>query len=262
MRDLRAALLDHAADEPRTNEQLREFAEAWVAEHPDAIAADELAAQRALKWRPIYRWSRLIRVPADGRWTAKAPADHRAAPGPKRRPGRDRALDAVVRRHLRAFGPAASEDVAGWIGWPAAPVRDAMAAADDLERLEHEDGRTLYDVPGAPRPGPDVDAPARYLAAFDSTQLAYAPKDRRRLVPDPLRDLIYEKGNLRIHPTFLVDGLVAGTWSVEVRRRVATLTLRPAGRLTKAARAGLVAEGERLLRATQPGAAEQQVIVA
>src|SRR6185436_18331194 len=81
----RFALLEHAAT-PRTNEEVRDFAEAWVAEHPGEIDERELDAQRALSWRPIYRWSALTRVPGGGVWGPKAPADHRGAPAP---PGSD-----------------------------------------------------------------------------------------------------------------------------------------------------------------------------
>src|SRR6266508_1146147 len=66
------------------------------------------------------------------------------------------ALDEVVRRHLRAFGPAGPDDVAGWIGWRTPPVREAFERLGaDLERLEDEDGRGLYDLPDAPRPDPE-----------------------------------------------------------------------------------------------------------
>jgi hypothetical protein len=261
MRALRAAVLDACA-EARTGLELHDLAEAWVARHPDAIEPEEVEAQRAVKWRPIYRWSALTRVPAGGTWGAKAPTDHLAAPGPKRPPSRAKALDAVVHRHLRAFGPAAPEDVAAWIGWSTPPVREALEAAGDLQTFAGADGRTLYDLPDAPRPGPDADAPARYLAAFDSVLLAYAPGRRGRILPAGLQDVVYEKGNLRIKPSFLVDGVVAGTWSVEVKRKLATIELRPVERLPKAARAALIAEGERLLRATQPAAADQRVTVA
>jgi winged helix DNA-binding protein len=261
MRALRAAVLEACA-EPRTGAELGDLAEAWVSKHPDAIDPEEVEAQRAVKWRPIYRWSALMRVPTDGTWSTKAPTDHLVAPGPKRRPSRPKALDAVVHRHLRAFGPATPEDVAAWIGWSTPPVRDALEAAGDLEKLAGPDGRTLYDLPDGPRPGGDVDGPARYLAAFDSVLLAYAPGRRGRILPEGMQDVVYEKGNLRIRPSFLVDGVVAGTWSVAVKRKLATIECKPVKRLSKAARAALTEEGERLLRATQPAAADQRVAIA
>ena len=258
MHAVRAALLAFAAGEPRTNEEIREFVEAWVAAHPDAIDPRELEAQRSLKWRPIYRWSALTRVPKSGEWGAKAPADHRAAPvtpGSDGAPSAEAALVEVARRHLRAFGPAAAEDVAGWSGQRTAAVREALEGlGDSLARLEDEHGRMLFDLPDASRPGPDTPAPPRLLGAFDSTLLAYAAGRRERIIPEPLRELVYQKANLQIRPTFLIDGLVAGTWSLEVRRREATVTLAPAGKLARAERSALAAEATGLMKALHPGA--------
>ena len=153
---LRFALLEHAAT-PRTNEELRAFAEAWVAEHPGEIDPRELDAQRALSWRPIYRWSALTRVPNGGVWGSKAPADHLAAPVPPGSEGAPRleeALEALALRHLGAFGPAAAEDVATWVGWRTPPVRELLdGLGGRLRRFEDVHGRTLYDLRGRPAAG-------------------------------------------------------------------------------------------------------------
>ena len=201
-------------------------------------------------------------MPGGGAWGAKAPADHLAAPVPPGSDGAPRlevALEALALRHLGAFGPAAAEDVATWVGWRTPPVRELLEANRRLERLEDAHGRTLYDLPGAPRPDVDTPAPPRYLGAFDSSLLAYASKRRERIVPEALRDVVYERKNLQVKPAFLVDGRVAGIWSSEVKRKQATLTLQPAVKLTKADREGLAAEGEGLLRALYPAAMAYRV---
>jgi hypothetical protein len=204
-----------------------------------------------------------VRAPADGAWGTKAPSALLAAPRPREAPKGDKALDEVVRRHLRAFGPAGPDDVAGWIGWRTPPVREAFERLGaDLVRFEDEDGRALYDAPDAPRPDPDAPAPPRLLAAFDSVLLAYAAKRRERILPDEHRDAVYERRNLQIRPSYLVDGLVAGTWSIEVKRREATLTLVPLERLARATRSALVDEAERLARTLQPQAKGHAVVVA
>ena len=252
----------YARRTPRSAEEIGAFVEQWVADHPKALSAAELERQRELKWRPFQRWSAFVRTPADGAWGTKAPSALRAAPRPRGAPKGDDALDEVVLRHLRAFGPAAPDDVAGWIGWRTPPVREAFARLEDrLERLEDEDGRALHDLPEAPRPDPDTPAPPRLLAAFDSVLLAYAAKRRGRILPDEHRDAVYERRNLQIRPSYLVDGLVAGTWSIAVERRTATLTLRPLERLPRATRSELVAEAERLVRALQPQAKGHEVAV-
>jgi hypothetical protein len=253
----------YASRTPRDGEEIGAFVEEWLAEHPKALSAAEAARQRELKWRPFQRWSGLVRAPADGEWGTKAPSALLAAPRPRGALKGDKALDEVVRRHLRAFGPAGPDDVAGWIGWRTPPVREAFERlGGDLERLEDEDGRVLYDLPGAPRPDPETPAPPRLLAAFDSVLLAYAAKRRARILPDRHRDAVYERRNLQIRPSYLVDGLVAGTWSVEVKRREATLTLRPLERLARATRSALVDEAEGLVRALHPQAKGHAVLVA
>jgi hypothetical protein len=53
---------------------------------------------------------------------------------------------------------------------------------------------------------------------------------------------------LRVAATFLVDGFVAGTWTIERQKRAATLVLEPFSPLTKQAREDLSKESEALLR--------------
>jgi hypothetical protein len=259
---LLARLLRYAARTPRTGEQIAAVIEEWVAAHPDALHPDELEHQRRYEWRPFQRWSSFVRAPADGVWGPKAPSALRTAPRPRGAPKGDAALDEVVRRHLRAFGPADAGDVAGWIGWRTPPVRAALERlAPGLARFEDEDGRTLYDLSDAPRPDPETPAPPRLLSAFDSVLLAYAGKHRQRILPDAHRDAVYERRNLQIRPSYLVDGRVAGTWSIEVKRRTASLTLRPLERLARATRGALVDEAERLVRDLQPQARAHNVVV-
>jgi hypothetical protein len=252
----------YARTTPRTGEEIGTFVEEWVAAHPDALDAAELDRQRELKWRPFQRWSAFVRAPADGAWGTKAPSALIAASRLRGAPKGEKALDEVVRRHLRAFGPAGPEDVADWIGWRTPPVRAALERlAPDLARFEDEDGRALYDLPDAARPDPETPAAPRLLAAFDSVLLAYAGKRRERILPDAHRDAVYERRNLQIRPSYLVDGLVAGTWSIEVKRREATLTLRPLERLARATRTALLDEAERLARDVQPQAKAHNVLV-
>ena len=50
--DLRRELLAHAA-EPRTQDELREFIESWLARNPGVFGDAELEYQRGAKWRPF-----------------------------------------------------------------------------------------------------------------------------------------------------------------------------------------------------------------
>ena len=147
----------------------------------------------------------------------------------------------------RAFGPAAAADVQAWSG--------RTGLKDVLERLEprlavfrDERRRTLFDLPGAPRPEEDVPAPPP--ACCPSSTARPGPHDRSRVVPDEHRSKLETK-NLRIPATFLVDGVVAGTGRWSAGRRDDHARLAPFGRLAATPARALKAEGEALLRFTK-----------
>ncbi|MDP2712658.1 MAG: winged helix DNA-binding domain-containing protein [Solirubrobacteraceae bacterium] len=168
------------------------------------------------------------------------------------------APEALATRYLGAFGPASAADVQGWSGMgQMKAVLDAMRPR--LAVFADERGRELFDLPDAPRPGADAVAPVRYLPEFDNLVLAY--DDRTRVIADEHRPLVTTK-NLRVKATFLVDGVVAGTWTIAVKRRVATVALVPFGALSRRSLAELTAEGEALARFVEPAAAAHEVVVA
>ncbi|WP_049567861.1 winged helix DNA-binding domain-containing protein [Nonomuraea sp. SBT364] len=160
----------------------------------------------------------LVMVPTQDRWSF--PRDPAFAPA-----GVGRALspEAFAERYLAAFGPATAADLQAWSGLGGlAPVLHGMR--DRLEVLTGEDGRQLYDLPDAPRPGADVPAPVRFLPDFDTLVLGHA--DRRRIVADEHRGLVTTK-NLRVRATYLIDGFAAGTWQVKRSGKKATLIATP-----------------------------------
>ena len=176
-RAARAGVLSFAKRQPRTNEEIRQYAEDWVARHPGEIEKREVEAQRSLKWRPIYRWSALVRVPAGSAWGAKTPSGPSggADPAGQARSARDasRRSKHVAIAHLRAFGPAAAEDVACWTGCLACLTGAwlcSKAWASSWSPFEDEAGRTLYDLPGASAAGPgDISAGRACWVRFDSS---------------------------------------------------------------------------------------------
>jgi hypothetical protein len=150
----------------------------------------------------------------------------------------------LVRRYLAAFGPATAADVQTWSGLQG--VRAVLAELrDELHVVEDEGGRTLFDLPGAPRPGEDTPAPVRFLPAFDNLVLSHA--DRTRVLADEHKGRVTTR-NLRVRPTFLVDGFVAGTWEIGRKKAAATLRVSPFAPLPKGAAGELATEGEALLR--------------
>ena len=86
--------------------------------------------------------------------------------------------------------------------------------------------------------------------------LAHA--DRSRLIADAYRPLV-STANLQILPTFLVAGMVAGTWKVARERSTARLTASPFEPLSKPVIAELNDEANALLRFIEPDARDREV---
>jgi len=171
----------------------------------------------------------------------------------------DAAAQALARRYLGAFGPASAKDLQNWSGAGGMKaVLDGMRS--ELAVFTDEGGRReLFDLPDAPRPGAGVDAPPRLLAEFDNLVLAW--EDRSRLIADEHRPRVTTK-NLRVKATFLVEGAVAGTWTIALKRRVATLTLAPFAKVPRRPMKQLAAEAQRLVRLVEPEAQDHAVILA
>ncbi len=162
---------------------------------------------------------------------------------------------ALVLRYLAAFGPAAVTDAQAWSGF--ANLKGTFAALrPKLKVFPGEGKRELFDLPDAPRPEEETPVPVRFVPAFDNAILAHA--DRRRVISDDYRPRVVTK-NLQVLPTFLVDGFVAGTWSVQRKKKSASLTITPFAPLTKAPKKQLLEEGERLIRFLEEDAAEFSV---
>lgn len=153
-------------------------------------------------------------------------------------------IEALVLRYLRAFGPASVMDMQNWSGLTKlAPVFDGLR--ERLVVLGDEDGRELFDIPDAPRPGGDVAAPVRLLGEFDNVLLGHA--DRSRIIP---RDFAWRAllGDGKTYGNLLVDGMLAALWRIDRDgKRGATLQIRPHRAWTADARDEVEAEAARML---------------
>jgi hypothetical protein len=199
----------------------------------------------------------LVMVPSDARWAF--PADSAftlAEPWLRKKLKATGEPRALLLRYLAAFGPATTSDMQTWSGLQGlAKVVDAMRP--ELRVLRGPGGRELFDLPGAPYPSEDVQAPVRFLPAFDNLLLAY--KDRTRVLAEAHRDFVFPSG-LRVEPTFSVDGFVAGTWRVTRKKDTATLTLSPFTKLPKSVHHELSTEADALIRFVEDDAATFDVV--
>jgi hypothetical protein len=196
------ALVPHLvelASRPRATAEI----EAMLAEHLGAAPEPGV-------WWALRTFAPLVHVPTGASWSFGPRPSFRAAPTKPARPARDHSVQRLLWRYLEGFGPASPDDVAQFALHYRSVARDAVRAmGDTLITLEGPGGAELLDVPGAPLPAEDTQAPPRLMAMWDSTLLAYA--DRSRVIPAEYRQLVLRR-NGDVLPTLLVDGYVAGVW--------------------------------------------------
>mgnify|MGYP001471825942 CR=1 FL=1 len=233
-------------EEPRTDKELR----AMLAEHwPDA---DVEMLVRVVRHRVP-----LVQVPPRGIWGASGVARHTTLETWLGRPVEDEpSVETLVLRYLGAFGPASAQDVRHWSGLTGlGEVLERLAPG--LVTFTDDNGRTLYDLPDAPRPSAQVPAPVRYVPDFDNLLLSHA--DRARIITEEDRARVFTVNGI-IRATVLVDGFVHGMWKVERSRRDATLRVELFRPVADADLKALVEEGERLLAAAHPDARTREVV--
>ena len=235
--ELAAGLLsDHALTRVELG---RRLAERWPRHDPASLA---YAASHLLP---------LVQVPPRGLWRSGGQATFFAAaawldgldasPPDPARPGNAR--EQLVLRYLAAYGPASVADIQAWSGL--SRLREVTERLGTrLRALAGPDGGRLLDLPDAPRPGPDVPAPPRFLPEYDNLLLSFAERSRviphRRPVPLP-------PGNGATGGTLLVDGLWQADWKITRAKDQTVLEIRPFIRLSAADCDAIVAEGDRLL---------------
>jgi hypothetical protein len=156
--------------------------------------------------------------------------------------GFDDAVELLVRRYLRGFGPGSRAEIANWAGLHPRVI-DPVLERLTLRRFRTESGEALVDLPRLPLPDPETPAPVRLLPTWDSTLLVHAR--RTGILPEEHRPKIFHVRNPQSTPAFLVDGEVAGTW----REDGGKIAFEPFGRLDAATRRALREEGERLVAA-------------
>jgi Winged helix DNA-binding domain len=227
-------------DKPRTFSELGTLLSAQWPDHPPAALAQGVRALVPL-----------VQVPPRAVWGLAGQAAHTSAEswlgrdleaGPR--------LDDLVVRYLAAFGPATVMDMQAWSGLTR--LREAVdRLRPGLRTFRDEQGAELFDLPDAPRPGPDVPAPVRLVAEFDNLILSHA--DRGRIISEPNRQRMFTRNGI-FPGTVLVDGFVAGMWRLARSRGGAALVIEmfePAGDRDRDA---IVAEGGHLLAFAAPDA--------
>lgn len=153
----------------------------------------------------------------------------------------------LVLRYLAAFGPASPADMRAWSGLAMRPVFEKLRPR--LRTFRVDDGPELFDLPAAPRPDRDVDAPVRFLPDYDNLLLAHA--DRSRIMPRGRHLGMFSSAGV-MQGAVLVDGFVRAMWTPA--RDLRGLTVAPFTKpLTRLERQAIEPEGLRLLEFLAPG---------
>ncbi len=133
----------------------------------------------------------------------------------------------VVRRYLRAFGPATAADLTAWSGVPGARAL-LSAVGDDLVSYRDESGRVLFDLRGLELADEGRPAPVRLLGKYDNVWLAHAARDR--VTPDPAKRRRWMGANGGTGNTVFIDGALEGLWRTNAAGRVELELFREPGR--------------------------------
>jgi hypothetical protein len=251
----------HVADLDMT--PVLEFAHPLLAETPmsgrllrTALAErfpDEHAAALAYACRCLIP---LVQVPPRGVWgktlqVTSAPLDAWVG-----RPiATDASLDDAVLRYLAAFGPATVADVSSWSRLTG--MREVVERIRPaLRSFRNEKGQELFDLPDAPRPDPDVDAPVRFLPEYDNVLLSHA--DRSRFGSSEQQAFAKALGDFK--GSVLADGQVKAIWRFDLDRRTkhAVLTVEHL-KIPKRSRTAMEREADRVAAFWIPRAESRDV---
>jgi hypothetical protein len=182
----------------------------------------------------------IVRGRPNGGWTS---SQYRWAPIETWLPGgvpdvpADEARAEVVRRWLRAFGPAPVSDLKWWTGWTAGEVGKALALIDTVEvDLGGATGIVLADDL---EPDPPAEPSAVLLPALDATPMGWQERGWFLGGHGPL--LFDRSGN--IGPTVWWDGRIVGGWAQRKDGEIAVRLLEDAGADAEAA---VAREAERI----------------
>ncbi|MFD6275427.1 winged helix DNA-binding domain-containing protein [Streptomyces sp. NPDC060209] len=138
------------------------------------------------------------------------------------------ATDALVRRYLRAYGPATPAHFAQWLGAPrgwAGQLFEDLAGAGAIEEVAFEDCGAAWVAAGDTRFPSAPPRGVRLLPYFDAFAIASRP--RERLFPGAAYERALSGGQAGNFPVLLVDGTVAGVWHQRRSGKRIAVTVEP-----------------------------------
>jgi DNA glycosylase AlkZ-like len=169
----------------------------------------------------------VVRGPNDGSWTTSRPrwATITSWLGdPVETMAADAARAELIRRWLRAFGPATAEDIKWWFGTTLTAVRDALVHIEAVAVDLH--GSPGFALPDDLEPQPDVPPWGALLPGLDVTTMGWYQRD---WYLGEHRGQVFD-ANGNAGPTAWWKGRVVGGWYQDTDARVQLQLLEDPGR--------------------------------
>jgi hypothetical protein len=155
---------------------------------------------------------------------------------------------ALLRKYLRAYGPATLTDFSHWSGIPMQEVKLLLPLLEaELAEIpgEKKSSYLLREDVAVLNKSAGPAACIRLLPIFDSYLLAHREKDH--LLSARHYKRVYRNQGW-ISPVVLIDGAIAGVWSHKLQNRKLRVEVEPFGKLSKGARSGIGREAGHLAR--------------
>jgi hypothetical protein len=154
---------------------------------------------------------------------------------------RDKARVEACRRFLFTYGPARATEMREWLGF------DAALDKVGVEEIDVEGRRTLVLAGDTTFPAPAKSV--RLLPEYDGYVMA--SREREQLVPAKVREQVSAHARGRYEGPagvrfLMVDGVAAGLWERKKTAKRIEISVQPAVKLTKALRAEIEVEAERI----------------
>jgi hypothetical protein len=161
------------------------------------------------------------------------------------------ALREVCRRYLRTYGPATPKDFREWFTSRQFSPADARALFDSIGNelevvdIEGHAASVLAGDTDFPEANPSV----RLLPEYDVYVMGF--RERDQLVPEEARRQVAEHGRGKYEGPagvrfLMVEGIATGLWERKKRGKRIELRVTPCRKLTRAERAGIDGDSERI----------------
>lgn len=198
----------------------------------------------------------LVQVPPAGTWGSGSRSSYVTAENWIGGATHDDNLRDLIHRYLSAFGPASLMDFQAWTGLTKLKPRlDELR--EGLTTYIDESDTALFDLPGLTIMDGDTPAPVRLIPQYDNLVLSHA--NRTRIIADEHRGYVFLSA-ARVIATVLIDGFVAGTWTLDRSKKTqTTLRITTFGEINAATTQALESEAESVLAFADYGGQPQVV---